>query len=113
MKALNGLSATRFLPVEKAAPSLSGRGPMVVTGVVSLLVVLSLIPAVVSAQVVWTQAASSKPSERQPGALAFDSKRGVMVSFGGWNGDTLGDTWEWNGARWKRVSHAGPPPPHP
>lgn len=67
MKAFNGLSTTCFLPVEKAAPSLSGRGPLVVTGIVSLLsllVVMSLVPAVVSAQVVWTQVldASSKPA---------------------------------------------------
>ena len=44
--------------------------------------VLSLVPAVASAQVVWTQAqaASSKPATRQP--LAYDSTRGVTVSFG-------------------------------
>ncbi|MEE8368205.1 MAG: VCBS repeat-containing protein [Thermoanaerobaculia bacterium] len=102
---------------EKAAPSLSGSGPRVVTGVVgllSLLVVLSLAPAVASAQVTWTQAmdVSSKPATRQP--IAFDSKRGVVVAFGGCSeenlGVPLGDTWEWNGAKWKMVSTSGPSP---
>jgi hypothetical protein len=88
--------------------------PKVVTVMVSLVVLLSLLPTAASAQVVWTQAedSASKSATRQP--LAFDSKRGVTVSFGGCSGEGLGlphgDTWEWNGAKWKRVSTTGPSP---
>ena len=42
--------------------------------------------------------------------MAFDSDRHVMVLFGGLDsaGRKLRDTWEWNGARWSRVSNTGP-----
>jgi hypothetical protein len=50
------------------------------------------------------------PSTRCDNAVAYDAARGVTVSFGGFNGAFLGDTWEWNGTDWSLRS---PPPPVP
>jgi len=36
--------------------------------------------------------------------MAFDSLRGRVVLFGGWNGIELGDTWEWDGGTWQQRS---------
>jgi len=44
--------------------------------------------------------------------MAYDSKRGVVVLFGGTGdcGGTCSDTWEWNGATWsQRISSDAPP----
>jgi hypothetical protein len=42
--------------------------------------------------------------------MAYDSRRGRIVLFGGAAGAVvLGDTWEWDGARWTRVASDGPP----
>jgi hypothetical protein len=44
--------------------------------------------------------------------MAYDSKRGVVVLFGGTGdcGGTCSDTWEWNGATWlQRTSPDSPP----
>lgn len=46
------------------------------------------------------------PVPRSEGYLAYDSARGIIVMFGGEgavNFPSLGDTWEWNGVRWKSV----------
>ncbi|MCG3130177.1 MAG: hypothetical protein FLDDKLPJ_00926 [Phycisphaerae bacterium] len=46
-------------------------------------------------------------------AMAYDSGRGVTVMFGGFHeyGDVyLGDTWEYDGQRWTRMSTEGPNP---
>ena len=42
--------------------------------------------------------------------LAFDDARQRLVLFGGYyRGAYSGDTWEWNGTQWARVSQSGPP----
>lgn len=55
----------------------------------------------------WQRAATGPaPSPRSEGYLAFDAARGVTVLFGGEGPvpvPTLGDTWEWDGARWRRM----------
>jgi hypothetical protein len=56
----------------------------------------------------WSLKATTGPSARCDNALAFDSNRGVVVSFGGYNGAYLSDTWEWNGTQWQQVIGAGP-----
>lgn len=58
----------------------------------------------------WVFRAEAGPSLRERHSMAFDSARGVTVLFGGWHGDVLGDTWEWNGVVWTRVSTSGPQP---
>jgi hypothetical protein len=59
----------------------------------------------------WIRMEASGPSPRQSAGAAFDSKRGVVILFGG-SGETgfLGDTWSWDGARWQRLSESGPEP---
>lgn len=55
------------------------------------------------------------PWLRQRGdlAIAYDSRRGVSVLFGGFDPEGnvyLGDTWEYDGQRWIRKSTQGPTP---
>lgn len=59
----------------------------------------------------WTFfAAPDLPGTRYGHAMAYDSVRGVVVMFGGRRGaQSLGDTWEWNGAAWSLVATDGPP----
>ena len=59
----------------------------------------------------WIRMEASGPSPRQSAGVAFDSKRGVVILFGG-SGEAgfLGDTWSWDGARWQRLSESGPEP---
>jgi hypothetical protein len=49
----------------------------------------------------------SAPTARTDPMMAFDESRGVTVLFGGAGADvqrpTFGDTWEWNGARWRKA----------
>lgn len=48
----------------------------------------------------------SPPPSRQFQTLVYDSRRHVVVMFGG----STSDTWEWNGARWSRVTPETSPP---
>ncbi|MBI1826405.1 MAG: hypothetical protein HYR83_08465 [Planctomycetes bacterium] len=50
------------------------------------------------------------PIPRIFAAAAFDSKRGVLVMFGGEDANRrpLDDTWEWNGNSWKQLQVTGP-----
>jgi len=63
----------------------------------------------------WSLAAENGPSPRAETAMAYDPRRGRVVLFGGYHLvrgaiTRLGDTWEWDGTRWMRVSRAGPRP---
>ena len=63
----------------------------------------------------WTQIASDGPGARAEAALAYDSARRKLVLFGGYRGFgpqrvRLGDTWEWDGDRWRLVRESGPSP---
>ena len=56
----------------------------------------------------WTRLADASPTgpdARGMGYLAYDRKRDRVVLFGGRKGwpIDLNDTWEWDGAAWKRV----------
>jgi hypothetical protein len=53
--------------------------------------------------------ATSAPARSQT-ALAFDSRRGVTVLFGGATQSVLADTWEWDGTIWTPASPASSPP---
>ena len=66
---------------------------------------------------VWRPAGPGGPGPRTFPAAAFDRRRGRLVLFGGNRvlfgpegaRDTLrDDTWEWNGAAWKRLLVSGP-----
>lgn len=59
----------------------------------------------------WTQVASGGPPRRMQHAMAFDSRRGVTVMFGGYatySSWALDDTWEWDGATWTQGPPSGP-----
>jgi len=59
----------------------------------------------------WTRREASGPSARHAAGVAYDSKRGLVVLFGGAGADGfLGDTWVWDGAAWKKLSDSGPEP---
>lgn len=63
----------------------------------------------------WKQIKVNGPPPRAEAAMAFDGGRGRVVLFGGHNRTAggrnwLGDTWEWDGARWTEIKAAGPSP---
>jgi hypothetical protein len=61
----------------------------------------------------WSSLGSDGPRYRTLPAAAFDSRRNVLVVFGGAglaNGNRYGDTWEWNGSSWAEHSSPSPGP---
>jgi hypothetical protein len=64
----------------------------------------------------WVQQEDTGPRPRLRPAMAFDPSRGRTVIFGGARagpdgvGDTLGDTWEWDGNAWTQEADFGPDP---
>ena len=44
------------------------------------------------------------PSARQNHSLTYDATRGVVVLFGGNDGNSLSDTWEYDGISWKEIT---------
>jgi hypothetical protein len=56
----------------------------------------------------WRKLAENGPEPRVMGYIAYDQKRDRVVLFGGRRGSPentdLGDTWEWDGATWRRVA---------
>jgi hypothetical protein len=51
-------------------------------------------------------ASSAGPAPRATGQLAYDHRRDRVVLFGGrnrWPDGDLNDTWEWDGATWRRI----------
>ncbi|MFC1609839.1 kelch repeat-containing protein [Myxococcota bacterium] len=61
----------------------------------------------------WTDVTpvGDKPSARTA-PMAYDSARGKVVLFGGWDGACRQDTWEWDGTSgtWTDVTPSGPNP---
>lgn len=77
---------------------------------------LTLVASLETRALTGTQWAAFKPSYRQRSAVAFDSRRGVLVLFGGnvitnsIDNDITNETWEWNGSVWSLRSPATSPP---
>jgi len=63
-----------------------------------------------AAQPSWTRVDSAGPPARIIPALTFDGTRGVTVLFGGdrMRSTPIGDTWEWDGARWRSFEGEAP-----
>lgn len=77
-----------------------------------LWILAGLLVAPASAQMVWTQVASTGPTPRNSFAMVYDSLRARVVLFGGQNGQNvkLNDTWEWDGSAWNLAAGSGPSP---
>jgi hypothetical protein len=66
----------------------------------------------------WTKCGDSGPAGRSLFGIAYDASLQRTIVFGGGRmtampppaSDTLGDTWEWDGARWTEETGAGPAP---
>ena len=62
----------------------------------------------------WNKFQGTNPEGRQAFAMVYDEKRKKTILFGGMgsNGPTslFGDTWEFDGVQWKKVSDEGPAP---
>lgn len=70
-----------------------------------------LISGMVTGRPLVTPSDSVGPVARFNPAMTFDSVRSRVVLFGGmeFSGRVLSDTWEWDGATWKKASEVGPP----
>ena len=80
----------------------------------SLLALLGLLTGPAAhAQTVWSDLGGSGPVPRCCSSLAFDSARGVSVTFGGFDAMSpfRNDTWEWNGSAWSEVDTPTDPAP--
>lgn len=59
----------------------------------------------------WQQKRVTGPAARFGAGATFDSKRGVIVIFGGFGANGFfGDTWSWDGSTWQRLADTGPEP---
>lgn len=57
----------------------------------------------------WTRRDGEGPSPRRSPGMAYDSKRGLVILFGGSADDGFRqDTWSWDGTNWKRLATTGP-----
>jgi hypothetical protein len=65
----------------------------------------------------WKRVATEGPAGRARTAMAYDSKRGRVVLFGGASASPgpnqpqtfLADTWLWDGERWQKAADSIPP----
>jgi len=62
----------------------------------------------------WEQVSSDAPSPREIGEAVYDSRRNVLVMYGGLqvhNGEphNLAETWEWDGQTWNKMNAAPRP----
>lgn len=59
----------------------------------------------------WTQMRVGGPPARLGAGIAYDSKRALVILFGGSNhGGVLNDLWSWDGRAWRKLSEGGPAP---
>jgi N-acetylneuraminic acid mutarotase len=59
----------------------------------------------------WTPARVAGPTPRLSPGVAYDSKRGLVLVFGGANHErVLNDFWAWDGNTWKKLAEGGPEP---
>ncbi len=82
-------------------------------GVVAMVALTLIVPrrAALGQCTQWEAASEVGPPERHYAAMAYDSRRGVVVLFGGracCPFSYYGDTWEWDGTTWTQVATGGP-----
>ncbi len=74
---------------------------------------LTVVASLEALALTGSQWAVFKPPYRQSGSVAFDSRRGVLVLFGGHivaGSGITNETWEWNGSIWQLRTPATSPP---
>lgn len=60
---------------------------------------------------VWTKLNADGPPPRSRHAMAFDSRAGKVLLYGGENDSgNLGDMWEWDGDKWSQIKLQQPNP---
>ena len=57
----------------------------------------------------WIQMTPASPADRLEHAMAYDSVRGKVIMFGGYDGSHLNGTWEYDGVNWTYVTTASRP----
>jgi hypothetical protein len=61
--------------------------------------------------VAWSRIAVAGPPARAGAGAAYDSKRGLVILFGGSNHQgVMNDLWSWDGRAWKKLAEGGPEP---
>jgi len=65
----------------------------------------------------WRRARVEGPAGRRDYSMAFDSRRGIVLLYGGAAGggpttQRFADLWEWNGTTWKDIPQRTPTPGH-
>jgi hypothetical protein len=59
----------------------------------------------------WEKVSDTGPGARVSAGYAYDSKRGLLIVFGGLTGNGFaGDTWAWDGTTWTKLADKGPSP---
>ncbi len=58
----------------------------------------------------WIERKVTGPGPRSGAGFAYDTKRGLVILFGGVGEGFFGDTWSWDGSAWKKLSDTGPEP---
>ena len=59
----------------------------------------------------WTERRVAAPPPRLGAGAAYDSKRGLVMIFGGANHQAVfNDLWSWDGNSWKKLAENGPEP---
>lgn len=78
------------------------------------MLLFALLPPelILAASCTWVQVDVEGPPARHSPAMAYDSRREVVVLFGGFTGrerdaNMYGDTWEWDGTTWTLLAPSG------
>ena len=59
----------------------------------------------------WSEIPGAGPPPRLGAGVAYDSKRGLVLVFGGANHERVfNDLWSWDGATWRKLAESGPEP---
>ena len=59
----------------------------------------------------WTLRPVAGPPARLGAGVAYDSKRALVILFGGANHERVfDDLWSWDGTTWKKLAEGGPQP---
>ena len=82
--------------------------------IIAIIILFCFILTVYSQSFIWRKITDQGPSARAYMAMAYSDKQKKVILFGGYffkdPEEFFGDTWEWDGSRWRLVSNSGPQP---